>query len=152
MCVIFLAKHVFNIGREWLTLSKGLWLWYHIKVTWALLILKRHFKGRGLLKAYKAHNPNKPWQCRTLNSTDLYDIFYWFHIFILINNIFVQKLRDQIKTSYPGPGKKQMSHIRKSPIKIQFQIHDSMNVVHQVACAGSLPPATMVSSAGPYRN
>jgi len=70
MCGIFLAKHVFNIGRECPTLSKGLWLWYHIKVTWALLIPKRHLKGRGLLKAYKAHNPGKPWQCGTLNIYD----------------------------------------------------------------------------------
>jgi hypothetical protein len=39
-----------------------------IEVTLALLIPKRHLKGRGLLKAYKAHNPGIPWQCGTLNT------------------------------------------------------------------------------------
>jgi len=63
-----LVKHVFNIEREGPTLSKGLWLWYHIEVTWTLLILKRHLKGRCLFKAYKAHNLGIPWQCGTLNS------------------------------------------------------------------------------------
>jgi hypothetical protein len=38
------------------------------KVQWALLFHKRHLKKRGLLKAYKAHNPSIPWQCGTLNT------------------------------------------------------------------------------------
>jgi len=38
------------------TLFKALKLWYHNKVHWTLLFHKMHFKGRCLLKAYKAYN------------------------------------------------------------------------------------------------
>lgn len=38
------------------------------KVHWALLFHKRYLKRRSLLKAYKVHNPNIPWQCETLNT------------------------------------------------------------------------------------
>jgi hypothetical protein len=65
--VTLLSKHEYN-EREDPTLSKFLKLWYHDKVQWALLFHKRHLKERGLLKAYKAHNPVIPWQCGTLNT------------------------------------------------------------------------------------
>jgi hypothetical protein len=42
------------------------------KSLWALLTLKIRLKGRGLLKAYKAHNPSIPWQYRTLNLLKAY--------------------------------------------------------------------------------
>jgi len=38
------------------TLFKALKLWYYNKVHWTLLFHKMHFKGRCLLKAYKAYN------------------------------------------------------------------------------------------------
>jgi len=61
-----LFKHVYN-RRKCPTLSKALKLWYHNKVHWTLLFHKRHLKGRGLLKVYRAHNRGIPWQCGTLN-------------------------------------------------------------------------------------
>jgi len=50
----------FQFLKKWKVLSD--------KVHWVLLFHKRHLKRRGLLKAYKAHNPSIPWQCGTLNT------------------------------------------------------------------------------------
>jgi hypothetical protein len=75
------CDHWMRRNRSWGSLGqwRNNWIngsdrWYD-KVHWALLFHKRHLKGRGLLKAYKAHNPSIPWQCGTLNT--LLHVWYY---------------------------------------------------------------------------